>query len=189
MKFRCAYCKKWRDKPTGEVNRARLIGAPLYCDRKHAGLARRSNKTKTQKRAEKAAYDAVYREKNIEVITAKKAIHFQKTYDPVEAAKYRKKRMHLHIKYCQQPEYRLWKKGYDKQYKATKDYGPFAEVAILTTDLNRAIKERMTNHEIKWQNKTSNKTQFRDRESKGPKRADARPRHRERRNGHTTTVS
>lgn len=187
--FKCAYCGTWGEKPIGEINRAKSAGLNLYCNRKHAGLGRRSGKTKAQKIAEKAAYDAEYRVKNRKYLKAMRALYFKQTYDPVKAAVERKKKMPRHVEYCRRPEYREWKSGYDKQYRAKKFFGPFAEAAMLAVDLNRAIKERSTNAEIKWQNKTCNKTQQRDRKSEGPKRTDARPRFRDRRDRHSAPVS
>lgn len=183
MKFKCAHCGKTGDKPTGEVNRAEASGLRLFCNRRCSGLAKRTHKTKSQKRAEKKAYDALYRVENLATITAKKRAYFKRTYDPAKAAVERKKRMPLHVEYCRRPEYKRWKKTYDRRHRAEKFYGPFAEVAMLTLDLNREIKGRMNNHDIKWQNQTCNKTQFRRRADKAQERT--RPRNRERRDGHT----
>lgn len=172
--FKCAHCGKRRKKEAGSINR----GLRLFCDRRCAGLGRRKHKPKAQKVAEKAAYDRAYREKNLASIAAKKAAHFKRTYDPVAAAVERKKKMPRHVEYCRRPDYRAWKSEYDKQHRA-KEYGPFAEVALLTIDLNREIKTRMTNHEIKYQNQGTNKTQRREREAKQESRG--RPRQRLRR--------
>lgn len=150
---------------------------------------RRCGKTKAEKRAEKAIYDKEYRETNLATIKAKKAAWFKRNYDPVAAAVERKKHMPRHVEYCRRPEYRAKKTIYDKHYRAEKYFGPFAEVAMLTTDLNREIKQRMTNAEIKWKNKTANKAQFRDRESQGEKRTDPRPRIRDRRRGNSAALS
>jgi hypothetical protein len=178
VKITCGHCGKRSEKRACDVARARKAGLNIYCNRRCAGLARRCGKTKAQRAVEKAAYDRKYRAKNLAAIKAKKSIYFKKTYDPVAAAVVRKRNMPRHIAYCRRPEYRAWKTVYDKQHRAKKFFGAFAEVAMLTNDLNRAIKERMTNAEIRWQNKTANKTQFRDWESKGEKRTDARPRQR-----------
>lgn len=191
MRIVCRNCGKKPDKPNGAVMRAKKIGAPLYCNRKCAGLGRRCGKSKAQRVAEKAAYDQIYREKNLARITAEKAVYFKRTYDPVAAAIERKKHMPRHIEYCRRPEYRAWKTEYDKQHRAKKNFGPFAEIALLTNDLNREIKERMTNAEIRWKNQTANKAQFRDREGEGQKRTDPRPRvrDRDRRRGNSAAIS
>ncbi len=188
MKFRCAHCGKTAAKPAGTVNRALAAGLRLFCDRKCAGLGRRKHKTHAQKIAEKRAYDQEYRRKNIVSIKAKKRAHFHATYDPVKAAEYRKKRMPRHVEYCRQPKYKAWKSEYDKHLRARKNYGPFAEVAMLVIDLNREIKGRATNHEIKWQNETANKRQFRRREAREEKER-SRPRGRDRRRDHTPAHS
>jgi DNA-directed RNA polymerase subunit RPC12/RpoP len=68
MKYRCAHCGKTADKPSGHVNRARENGMKLFCDRRCFGLDRRTEKTKAQRIAEKAAsgcgMEAVGYEKN-----------------------------------------------------------------------------------------------------------------------------
>lgn len=65
MKVVCAHCRKTTSKPAGHVNRAREAGLNIYCNRRCSGLGRRSGKTKAQKVAEKRAYDADYRKKNL----------------------------------------------------------------------------------------------------------------------------
>lgn len=164
MKYRCAHCAKSADKPSGHVNRARARGLNLYCGRRCSGLGRRQGKTKAQRIAEKAAYDADYRAKNLELLKAKKRAHYLQTYDPVEAAKARKARMPLHVEYCRRPEYKRWKKGYDRKYRAKKMYGPFDEAFLLTMDITNEIKGRTTRHEVKYQNGCTNKAQRRKRQ-------------------------
>lgn len=164
MKIICPHCRKTKDKPAGAVNRARAIGAPIYCGRRCAGLGRRKHKTKAQKVEEKRLYDEAYRVKNREMLKAKKAQRHKLTYDPVKAAKVRKKRMPYHVQYCRRPEYVRWKREYDRQYRA-KEFGPFAEAYLLTVDLNREVKNRSSNYEIRQQNGTGNKTQKRRREA------------------------
>lgn len=178
----CAFCKANVDLPTGHVNRARRGGSPLYCDRTCAGMGRRKNKSKAQKVEEKRLYDMEYRQKNLASITAKKAAYFRVTYDPAAAAVTRNARMPYHVEYCRQPAYRKKKQAYDRVRRAA-EYGDFAEVYMLSIDLNRAIKERATNAEIKYENETCNKTQRRRRADKAEARN--RPRHRERRAGHS----
>lgn len=184
MKIRCAHCGETADKPAGQVNRAKAAGLNLYCDRRCSGLGRRKPPVpKSVKRLLKKLYDQEYRKKNRESIKAKKRAYYARTYDPEKARIERKKTMARHVEYCRRPEYKRWKSAYDRRYRAKREYGPFAEVAMLTIDLNRAIKERMTTHEIKWQNGTTNKTQFRRRA--GPEKERSRPRHRDRRDRHS----
>lgn len=167
----CAYCRKPHGRPPNEVSRARKAGLNLYCNRRCAGLGRRDGKTKAQRRAEKAAYDVEYRAKNLERITAGKKAYHKRTYDPVKAAAERKKKMPRHVEYCRRPEYKRWKKGYDRNYRAKKLFGPFAEAAMLLTDLNLEINQRGDRHEIRYQNGGTNKAQRREREARqGPSR-------------------
>lgn len=165
----CAQCGKPHGKGTGAINRAAKIGAPLYCGRKCAGLGRRKGKTKAQKVAEKRLYDMAYRAKNHDRLQAEKRAYFQRTYDPKKAAVVRAKRMHLHVAYCRQPRYKAWKRQYDRNHRA-KEYGPFADAYLLAIDLNRAIKSRATNYEIRIQNETLNKRQSRSRSDQAQSR-------------------
>lgn len=174
MKYKCAHCGKVADKSAGHVNRARERGLNLYCNRVCSGLGRRTHKTKAQKVAEKQAYDAEYRVKNLTMLLAKKREHHKRTYDPVKAAVVRKTRMPLHLEYCRRPEYKRWKQTYDRKHRAGKFYGEFAEAAMLTMDLNLEIKGRITNAEVKYQNGCTNKSQRREREAR---QAPSRNRH------------
>lgn len=174
MKYHCAYCGKENDKWSGHVNRARAQGLKLYCNRLCSGLGRRTGKTDAQKREEKRLYDIVYQAENREKRKAQKREYHKRTYDPEQAAIYRKSRMHKHVEYCRQPEYRAKKAAYD-QKRRDAEYGEFAEVARLTIDLNRAVKERDTNEQIKWKNGTANKSQIRKRAG-NPEKERSRPR-------------
>lgn len=162
MIVRCDYCCQPTDKAPGFVNRARKIGAALYCDRTCAGMARRVPSSKADRVEAKRLYDAEYRRKNRAMLKAKKAAYFQRTYDPVRAARERRERMPLHVEYCRQPRYKAWKRTYD-QKRRDNEFGPFAEAARLAINLNREIKGRMSNYEIRIQNQTLNKRQSRTR--------------------------
>lgn len=143
----CAYCGKPSAKVAGHVNRSRAAGLNLYCDRKCAGLGRRKGKTKAQKIAEKKAYDAEYRKRDVEAMKARKHAYHLRTYDPAKAAVKRKGTMARHVEYCRRPEYKAWKRQYDKQYNAAV-YGPFADCALLLQALNAEIATRMSKYEI-----------------------------------------
>ena len=160
--MKCDYCCRTLDRRLAEIKRAMKIGAAIYCDRKCSGMARRIPRTKAERVQAKRLYDAEYREKNRAMLKAKKRAHFERTYDPVKAARERKKRMHLHVAYCRQPRYKAWKRTYDEQYRA-REYGPFAEAYMLTVRLNREVKTRMSNYEIRLENQTLNKRQSRTR--------------------------
>ncbi len=163
MRYACHHCGKNAERPAGHVNRQRALGMKLYCGQRCMGLARRKNKSGAQKKAEKRAYDMEYRRENLERIRAKKADHFRRTYDPVAAAKVRKKRIHLHVEYCRRPEYKRWKSAYDRRRRAG-EYGPFGDVWLLLGDIRQEISTRMTGYEIKRQNGTFGKKQARARE-------------------------
>lgn len=161
---RCPQCQREVEKHSGAVNRAAKIGAPIYCGRACAGLARRIYRAKAQKVAEKKLYDAEYRRKNRQRLKAEKAAHYQRTRDPVKEAIYRKAHMARHVAYCQSPEYKQWKQAYDSAYRAEKLYGPFAESFLLLQAIEKEIASRMSRYDIYMANGTLNKWLHRRRE-------------------------
>lgn len=163
MSDKCAHCRKVLHLSTSAVNRAKKKGARLFCDRRCAGLGRRKHKAKAQKIAEKRAYDLQYRADNLAMLKAKKIAYHQRTYDPVKAAKVRKKRMSQHVEYCRQPAYVAKKKKYDLQRRAD-EFGPFAESYLILLELKREINSRTTDEERRITNGTYNKSQFRRRD-------------------------
>jgi hypothetical protein len=163
MKFKCSYCGKRGDKPSGAVNRSRAAGLKLYCDRRCSGLGRRKGKTKAQKVLEKRLYDMEYRRINADRMKENHRAYHLRTYDPVKAAIERKKRMPRHVEYCRRPAYKAWKRQYDRRHRA-KEYGPFAEVHMLLVDLQHEIASRMGGHERRLANDTYNKRLRRKRE-------------------------
>lgn len=157
MKFNCSRCGAEADRPTGHINRQRSIGAPLYCGRKCFGLTRRKHRSKSELIERKKAYDAEYRNKNLAKITARKAAYFQATYDPAKAAVDRKKTMARHVEYCRSPEYKAWKRDYDKKLRASV-YGEYADAFLLLQDLDRELDSRADWYERANQKGTINKT-------------------------------
>lgn len=148
----------------GAIGRAAKIGAPLYCGRECAGVARRKHKSTEQKRAEKAAYDAARRVELADQLKAAKREYHKRTYDPVKAAVERKAKMPRHVEYCRRPEYRAKKRAYDIRHRAAQDYGPFAEAAMVLRDLETEILSRATRYEIDLQNGKLNKSTRRKRD-------------------------
>lgn len=161
----CGHCGSVLNKTVGEINRAEKIGANLYCDRQCAGLARRLENppTEAERKEAKRVYDAQRRIEKAEEIRAKKREYFQRTYDPAKAAVVRKERMPKHVEYCRRPEYVAWKREYDRRYLASKQFGEFADVALLLQDLEREVEQRATRYEIYRVNGTLNKAQMRRR--------------------------
>jgi hypothetical protein len=166
----CAWCGGMSCKPTGEVNRAATRHAPLYCDKACSGLARRKHKTADQCKSEKAEYDRQRRSALRERLRIEKQAAYRAMVaadpDGVRAREraYRQTRKAAHAEYCRRPEYRDWKQGYDRKYRAQKDFGPFAEAALLLHDLENEIGSRSTFTERAHEKGTINKTQRRKRE-------------------------
>lgn len=139
-------------------------GPRAFCNRKCTGLWRRLNKSPDEKKAEKAAYDRAYREKNHDLIKAKKSAYFQRTYDPEKARVERKANMARHVEYCRRPEYRAKKHAYDIGYNARRNYGSFGEAFILLQQLENEVGSRMSDYEIRSQQGALNKAQQRKRD-------------------------
>ena len=140
------------------MNRARNAGLKLFCNLRCSGLSRRIYKPKAQKVSEKRLYDMEYRCKNRRLLKAKKRAYFERTYDPVKAAKERKVKMHRHVEYCRQPSYKRWKRRYDRQHRAKKMFGPYAEAFLLLQKIDQEVSSRITNYEVRQINGTLNKT-------------------------------
>ena len=172
-------CGRTAAKEAGAVNRAERQGLQIYCSRECAWLHHRKNKTPEQKKEEKRLYDMEYRSKNRELLKEKKAAYYRENRELLKekkAAYYRenhniekereqrKKRSAQHVQYCQRPEYRMWKKGYDRQYRAKKFYGEFAECHLLVLSIRDECLERMDDRDIRNLNGTLNKKQERRRD-------------------------
>lgn len=166
----CMHCRQPFEKERGAVNRANRAGLNLYCGRRCSGLGRRKNKTVGQKKAEKAAYDRQRRAELGDVLLAKKraAYRAELAADPEKVRtrqrEYRRERKAAHNEYCRRPEYRKWKRQYDRQYRANRDYGPFADAFLMLQDLESELDSRASKYERSLMNGTLNKTQRRKRE-------------------------
>ncbi len=167
--FTCAHCGKSGEREHSAINRAQRKGMKLFCDKRCAGLKRRKNKTPTQRRAEKSAYDKRYRAANLALIKAKKAAHFKKTYNPDKARIERKNRAPYHAEYCRRPEYKAWKRWYDAERRAGV-YGEFASAYKNLLEVEREIRKRITWHDKAIEKGTLNKAQSRRRSDGAEKR-------------------
>lgn len=163
MKAKCAYCCNMFEIYTGHYNRAMSLGLNVYCNRTCSGLGRRTNETPEEKKVYKQWYDLFIREsmtdeeKAIKMMNA--AILFQLDYraNPDKYKKERQRKMPMHVEYCRNPEYKKWKKGYDEQYRAKKDYGEYWEAAIALKNLDKEIDYRESKRQNKLYNKSTTK--------------------------------
>jgi hypothetical protein len=160
----CAHCGTPFTTTTSAFNRAARDGRPLYCNRTCSGLARRKHKSAEQRKAEKSAYDAARRVELADQIKAAKREHHKRTYDPAKAAVARKRRMPSHVEYCRRPEYREWKREYDRTYRAQKEYGAFADCFLFVMDIRAECLSQMTDYEIRYAKGGVAKTQQRRRD-------------------------
>lgn len=167
MKIKCAYCGKVTEKSTGHYNRAIKLGAGLYCDRRCASNGHKTNETPEEKKSIKSWYDLLLRmsmtDDERELDEFQNMVYFQWDYtnNPDKYRKRRQDRMEYHVEYCRQPEYKEWKRRYDENYRARKDYGDWWEVAIALKNLDKEIDYR----ESKRQNKIYNKSTSRRKRS------------------------
>jgi|GEM_PF-1826425 len=160
----CPQCGVCAYKPSGAVNRARRAGAPVYCGRECAGLARRSGESLDEKKARKAAYDKLYRAKNADRLRVEKAAYYQQTKNPEKERLARRKRAHLHAEYCRRPEYKKWKREYDRRHRAKKQYGDFADCFLLTQEIRQECLSQASDYEIRLSAGTLNKSNQRKRD-------------------------
>ena len=144
IKVKCAWCRKSFPKAVGEYNRAMKIKSPLYCSKKCFGLARRKNKSVKEKKRLKAEYDKKRRTEKADELKAQKKAAYA-IYGPLHRDKereIRKKNMPKHVEYCRQPEYKEWKKKYDRKLRVA-EYSEFSESYELLEQLVKEIKRQM----------------------------------------------
>ena len=160
----CACCGLPFDCANGRINRAIKLGHPLYCGKVCAGKKRRVDISDAEKKEAKRLYDVEYRRKNAELLKQKKAEYFKATYDPQKAAIHRKQHMQRHVEYCRKPEYKEYKRRYDAEHRAKKEYGEFWQCFLIVASIDKEVSERASPLEINSQNGTLNKRQTRKRE-------------------------
>jgi hypothetical protein len=163
QEFTCAHCEKPFLREKGQADRCLRRGDSLYCSRECSAIGRRKGKTIEQKRAEKAEYDADYRSANREKLKAKKAAYYARTFDRDKEREIRKRRMPQHIEYCRRPEYKEWKREYDRNYSAS-EYGAFAGAYLVLVGIQKEILSRATRYEIDLANGKLNKVKKRKHE-------------------------
>lgn len=144
----CDQCGRETTKSTSHVNRAKRIGAHLYCSRACSGLARRDGRSLEEKRADKAAYDRDYRAKlGAELLAKKKAAYDAVKETPEYRAKQREQRRRqkesgYRENYLKGERYRRYKHDYDIRKRSREQYGEFAECHRLLIELEKEIRRR-----------------------------------------------
>lgn len=164
MKIICPQCGKEAEKDTGDVNRAKKLGLPIYCNRTCAGLARRCNRTDEEKKKIKSDYDKQRTDRHELWYLLWRGFEFRLDYEenPEKYRKERQRKYKKHLEYLRTDKYKAWKKEYDLKYLAKKDFGIYWESAILLKELeNQLLKIRPDG--IKFQMGITNKKQKRQR--------------------------
>lgn len=154
MIIQCNYCGKSVEKETGHVNRAKKLGNGLYCNQRCSGAAKRHGKTIEQLKEEKRLYDIEYRKKNGEYRKQQMIKYNSSPAGRAMQKRNREKFKESHLEYCRTPEYRKWKREYDKKHRSKKEYGEFWESAILLNEIETIIDNRQTKQELQLINKS-----------------------------------
>lgn len=61
--------------------------------------------------------------------------------------------MDRHVEYCRRPDYRAKKREYDRRLRA-REYATFADAHMLLVDIEREVRSRITDYDIRVQNGT-----------------------------------
>lgn len=161
--FSCAYCGKRGVKHISRFHWSIKQGLNQYCNRKCAGLGRRSNETEEEKKVYKQWYDLFIRasltddERDLKSLQSLVLFHLDYKANPEKYREQRQRKMPAHVEYCRQPKYKEYKKGYDEQYRAKKDYGEYWEAAIILKNLEKEVDSREGRRLNKLHNKTTQK--------------------------------
>ena len=161
MKAICAYCKKEAELRTGDVNRAKKLGVPIYCNRVCAGLGRRVNRTAEEWKKIKADYDRQRRIDLADELKAKQKAYNESPAGRATQKRHRDKSKDYHKAYIQSDRYRQWKKEYDEKYVAQTNYGEFWEASIILNKIETILLP--VRREVKVQKGTYNKSKQRKR--------------------------
>lgn len=159
-KQKCEQCGKVI-RPKNRVRRRR------FCSLQCSGKSRRIPRTKAERVERKRLYDIEYRERLGESRKAAKRAYYQANREKI-LAKWReqypqkKRYMRRYLKTYWTPEKKAEKTEYDKWFRAKK-YGEYAECQYLTVLLNKEVKSRLSNYEIRLKNGTLNKALLRGR--------------------------
>lgn len=140
----CDYCGKVVQQSQSSIRRAIRERKRLYCNRTCSGLARRVSLE--QKKEAKRVYDAQRRVEKATELRVKKAAYYQRTRNPAKERERRLANMDRHVEYCRRPEYRAYKKDYDRESRAA-EYGEYAEAYLLLLELEQEIRSRATAYE------------------------------------------
>jgi hypothetical protein len=152
----CTQCGDSFEKERSQLNRA-LLASPgrLFCSRKCTGLARRRPKLPlAERKAKKAAYDAIRRVQLADEIRAEKRERHKLTYTYEQAKAKREDRKQrlghdYHARYCRQyfaadPKRKTRKVTYDRRRRDAA-FGEFAACAKLLRELQALIRQRSPN--------------------------------------------
>lgn len=166
MRLKCNYCGKTfnvKENNIGQRRKSIRLGLPIYCNKICAGLARRTNETIEEKKANKQWYDLFIREsmtddeRNLKTLQALVLFHMDYAANPDKYRQERQRKMPAHVEYCRQPEYKKYKKRYDEQYRAKKNFGEYWECAIILKNLDNEIDYRESKRQNKIYNKSTTK--------------------------------
>lgn len=169
MVVKCHHCKKRVEISIGQYNyRVKKHGLNVYCDRICSGKGRRHNRSRQEEKAVKYFYDALIRLDDDGRLKKQRHEYFLKDYhdNPEKYRRARKKRQKEHNEYCRKPEYRKYKKEYDKKRVAKKNYGEFWEASIALRRLGDVVDNRQAKQDQKSINKTQKRKRYANKNTK-----------------------
>lgn len=146
----CKRCGNAFNTTASAANRADRAGAPLYCSRMCAGLARRVFRLPEEKRARKSEYDKARRAAiGDKLRTQKRETRFANHAEHLRIEAERRRLPHVkqaHRDYIKRPEYKAKKRVYDES-KRKEEYGEFADAWQLLLQLEKEIRSQATSYE------------------------------------------
>ncbi len=149
--IRCCACGNDALRTSSEVNRAAKVGAPVYCNRTCAGLARRGEvRTDAERKQIKSDYDRQRRTDLHDQLKAeKRAAYEAKKAADIEAVRAQQRKQREAQKasgyrdnYLKTDRYKKYKHEYDLRTRSEEWYGEYAEAHRLLVELERLIRQQ-----------------------------------------------
>ena len=174
MEIVCAYCGQFAEKRTGDVNRAKTRGAPIYCGKVCSGLAKRLDPDAKREAAARRQREYWQRPENAARKKARAAELFQQSKQPGGWYPQHRERMRTDPEYrakhkacqarCQaRPDWKARKQEYDREWRATRHYGNMAEAFLVLMELESEVEKRIEWLDLQSEKGTANKCQTRRR--------------------------
>lgn len=96
-----------------------------------------------EKKQKKKLYDARRRIEKSELIKAQKAKFCKTPAGRAMQKRNREKTKDYHLEYCRSPEYKNWKRSYDRVHRAKFYHGQFWECMLLIDEIEKEVIKRV----------------------------------------------